>query len=73
MNNQTNYVNHINQSTESILSQETLHHLQQEIQAAWLAGLDEGRSQGNINSQSAWFAGIDEGASRYKDLNPVSI
>ena len=63
MNNQTN---HINQSTESILCQETFKNLRQEIQAAGLAGLDEGRSQGNIKEQSAWFAGIDEGMSRYK-------
>ena len=70
MNNQTN---HINQSTESILSQETLQSLQQEIQAAWLAGLDEGRSQANIKEQPAWFAGIDEGVSRHKDLNTISI
>ena len=45
MNNQTNHINHINQSTESILSQETLQNLQQEIQAAWFAGIDEGVSR----------------------------
>ena len=63
MNNQTN---HIDQSTESILSQDMLQSLLHEIQAAWQADLDESRSQGNVKEQSAWFAGIDEGASRHK-------
>lgn len=73
MNNQTNQ---INQSSESILSQETLQNLQQEIQAAWLAGLDEGRSQGNIKEQSAWFAGISQSnpyGNRYCNIECKSL